>query len=73
MTSTILQGSSGQLSNPFNTEYDRGSGIIDMRHVFSTNYIYDLPFFLHSKSALARTLLGGWQISGITEANSDTL
>ena len=68
--STNQQGSGGLLSNPFNTYYDHGSGIIDQRHVFSANYIYDLPFFLHSQSALTRSLLGGWQISGITAANS---
>jgi hypothetical protein len=68
--STNQQGSGSELSNPFNTYYDHGSGTIDQRHVFSANYIYDLPFFLHSQSALTRSLLGGWQISGITAANS---
>jgi hypothetical protein len=68
--STNQQGSGSELSNPFNTNYDRGSGTIDQRHVFSANYIYDLPFFLHSQSAIARSVLGGWQISGITAANS---
>ena len=70
LSSTGLQGAGVTISNPFNTEYDRGSGTIDQRHVFSANYIYDVPFFLHSQSTLARTLLGGWQISGITEAHS---
>ena len=39
-------------------------------HVFSANYIYNLPFFLNSQNAFTRTLLGGWQISGITIAQS---
>jgi hypothetical protein len=68
--STNQQGSGSELSNPFNTNYDRGSGTIDQRNVFSANYIYDLPFFLHSQSALMRNVVGGWQISGITSANS---
>jgi Carboxypeptidase regulatory-like domain len=68
--STNQQGSGSTLSNPFNANYDRGSGTIDQRHVFSANYIYNLPFFLHSQSAVARNVLGGWQISGITAANS---
>jgi hypothetical protein len=67
-----LNGSGGQLSDPFNQEYDRGSGLFDRRHIFNANYIYNFPFFLHSSSALERTLLGGWQISGITVAESGT-
>jgi hypothetical protein len=70
LTSTNQQGSGGQISDPFNIEYDRGSGTIDRRNVFSANYIYNFPFFLHSESALTRTLLGGWQFSGITTAQS---
>jgi len=70
LTSTNLQGGNGTLSDPFNTNYDHGSGTIDQRHVFSANYIYDLPFFMHSQSAVKRNVLGGWQISGITSANS---
>lgn len=60
------------LSNPFNTRYDRGSGSFDRRHIFSTNYIYDLPFFKTSDNFAEREFLSGWQISGITIANSGT-
>jgi hypothetical protein len=70
LSSTQLQGSGATISDPFNANYDHGSGTIDQRHVFSANYIYDLPFFAHSQNALSRTLLGGWQISGVTAANS---
>jgi hypothetical protein len=70
LTSTNQQGSGGQISNPFNIEYDRGSGTIDRRNVFGANYIYNFPWFLHSSNALARTTLGGWQISGITTAEA---
>jgi Carboxypeptidase regulatory-like domain len=70
LTSTNQQNSGGQVSNPFDIEYDRGSGTIDRRNVFTANYIYNLPFFLHSQSALTRSLLGGWQFSGITVAQS---
>jgi hypothetical protein len=70
LSSTTLAGSGATISNPFNPNYDRGSGTIDQRHVFSANYIYDLPFFLHSQSSVMRNVLGGWQLSGITAANS---
>jgi hypothetical protein len=58
------------VSNPFNLAYDRGSGTFDQRHIFNVNYIYTSPFFEHSSSLLARTVLGGWEFSGITVAHS---
>jgi hypothetical protein len=57
-------------SNPYNLRYDRGSGAYDRRNIFNANYVYDLPFFLKSGSLLERETLGGWQISGITVAES---
>ena len=68
--STNQQGSGSRFPTHSTSNYDRGSGTIDQRHVFSANYIYDLPFFLHSQSASGAHVLGGWQISGITAANS---
>jgi hypothetical protein len=70
LTSTTLQGSGGLISDPFNLNYDRGSGTIDRRNVFNANYIYNLPFFLHASNGFERSALGGWQISGITVAQS---
>jgi hypothetical protein len=69
LTSTNQQGSGGSISNPFNTVYDRGSGVIDRRHVFNANYIYNFPGFENS-GAFARLVLGGWQFSGVTTAQS---
>ena len=57
-------------SNPYNLRYDRGSGAFDRRNIFNANYVYVLPFFLHSGSLLERQTLGGWQISGVTVAES---
>ncbi len=37
----------------------------DRTHVFTANYVYELPFFRESKG-LGKAVLGGWQISGIT-------
>jgi Carboxypeptidase regulatory-like domain len=58
------------VSNPFNPAYDRGSGSLDRRHIFNANYYYTLPFFLHSSNIAKRTILGGWEFSGITVAQS---
>jgi len=43
-----------------------GPSEFDARHILVFNYLYDLPFFKdHSK--LTGKLLGGWQISGVTQ------
>ena len=57
-------------SDPYNLRYDRGSGAFDRRHIFSANYVYDLPFFLHSGNFAERLVAGGWQVSGVTIAES---
>ena len=67
----LANGDLTRLSNPFNPRYDRGSGGLDRRNIFSTNYIYSLPFFKNG-NLLERQALSGWQISGITIANSGT-
>jgi hypothetical protein len=43
-----------------------GQSGLDVRHVFSANYLYELPFFKDGHG-FAHTALGGWQISGITQ------
>ncbi len=60
----------GDLSDPYNIRYDRGSGTYDRRNIFTANYIYNVPFFAHSGSVLERSLLGGWTISGVTTSES---
>jgi len=68
----IVSGDLGGVSNPFNFEYDRGSGSLDRRNNFNASYIYQLPFFKRSSNLLARTALGGWEVSGVTFAESGT-
>jgi hypothetical protein len=60
------------VSNPFNIAYDKASGGLDRRHIFNANYIYTSPFFKNSSNTALRTVLGGWQFSGITVAESGT-
>jgi hypothetical protein len=43
-----------------------GPSEFDARHILVFNYLYDLPFF-KDRSKLTGKLLGGWQISGITQ------
>ena len=53
----------GTISNPFNPEYDRGSGALDRRHILNANYIYQLPR-LSGSNALVRSTVGGWELAG---------
>lgn len=57
-------------SNPFNLAYDKGSGAFDRRHIFNANYVYAIPFFAHTSSRVVHGVLGGWEFSGITIAQS---
>lgn len=60
------------MSDPFNPRYDRGSGALDRRHILNLTYIYAFPFFAHSHSVAEREVLGGWEFSGITTAETGT-
>jgi hypothetical protein len=60
----------GSVSNPYNIAYDRGSGALDRRQIFNVNYIYQSPFFAKSGNMFERVALGGWELSGVTFAQS---
>jgi hypothetical protein len=55
----------GSFVDSFNPSSNRASSSFDQRHIFSFSYVWDLPFF--KSPGLTRTLLGGWQYSGITQ------
>jgi hypothetical protein len=63
-----IDDSSDRSDNAFVNAYDiaanRASSNFDLRHNLSLSYVYGLPFF--KGSGLEHTLLGGWQVSGIT-------
>ena len=64
-------GDLGMISNPYlGWKYDFGPSPYDIRNNFFANFVYDLPFLRHSDNKLAKTLLGGWEISGIVIAKS---
>lgn len=50
--------------NTYNIRDDRGRAPLDRTHVFSANYIYELPFFSEQRGLVGK-VLGGWQASGI--------
>jgi hypothetical protein len=54
--------------DPTNPGISRASSNFDIRHAFVLSYVYALPFF--KAPGMTHTLLGGWQVSGITTALS---
>jgi hypothetical protein len=59
------------VSNPYlGWKYDSGPGGYDRTHNGAVNFIYDLPFLQRSPNRLLKTMLGGWEISGIVTMTS---
>jgi hypothetical protein len=48
-----------------------GQSDFDVRHIFIANYVYELPIFRGQKGLAGKTL-GGWQLSGIVQAQTGT-
>ncbi len=49
---------------------DYGPANWDYPHRFVASYIYDVPFFRTSSNAFLRSVVGGWQVGGITTYQS---
>jgi hypothetical protein len=54
--------------NAYNIAANRASSNFDQRHSLSISYVYGLPLF--KGSGFTHTLLGSWQVSGITVAQT---
>jgi hypothetical protein len=69
-----IDNSSDRAADVFVNAYDpannRASSNFDQRHSLSISYVYSLPFF--RGSGFAHNALGGWQVSGITVAQTGT-
>jgi hypothetical protein len=69
-----LDDSSDRYDNNFVDAYNigltRATSNFDQRQILNVGYVYDLPFF--ANRGLAHTLLGGWEISGITTFQTGT-
>jgi hypothetical protein len=59
------------ITNPYaGYKYDTGPSIFDRTHVAFINFVYDLPILKNSSSKAAKSILGGWQMSGIVSMSS---
>jgi hypothetical protein len=64
-------GDLGTVSNPYaGWKYDVGLSGYDRTNVAVVDFIYDIPLFRHSESRLLKSVVGGWQISGIVTLES---
>ena len=69
----INQNDLNSVTDPYNLKYDRGSDAgYDRRHIFNASYVYNLPFYRNRGNLFQREVIGGWTISGITQAQSGT-
>jgi uncharacterized protein YfiM (DUF2279 family) len=70
-------GSSGNgwdldaVTNPYQTwRYDVGPSVLDRTNVAFVNLVYSIPFLRDSSNRLLKTVVGGWQLSGIISMES---
>ena len=50
--------------NTYDTKAERARAALDRRHVFTTNFVYELPFFNKQENLIGK-ILGGFQTAGI--------
>jgi hypothetical protein len=61
----------GSVIDPYNWKGSYGNSNWDIRHRLVASYFYELPFFKTS-TLWRRSILGGWQINGVTTIQSGT-
>ncbi len=64
-------GDLGTVSNPYvGWRYDYGNSTFDRTNIFFVNFVYEIPWLRSSPNRFMKTVVGGWQISGIVSASS---
>src|SRR5262249_41739834 len=56
--------------NPLDVEAEYADARTDRRHIFTANYVYNIPFMKDSPSPAARALFAGCKIAGIRTVTS---
>ena len=69
-SSTYANGSESFYPNPFCLPCNIGPSDYDLRNVFRASWVYTLPTPFGSHGVLAKQVLGGWEISGLTSLQS---
>jgi Carboxypeptidase regulatory-like domain/TonB-dependent Receptor Plug Domain/TonB dependent receptor len=60
----------GLTSNPFNLNFDHGLSDFDRTHVFNSSAVWELPFWKNSEHWALRSMIAGWQLSGLLQLQS---
>ncbi|MCC6539035.1 MAG: carboxypeptidase regulatory-like domain-containing protein, partial [Bryobacterales bacterium] len=70
--SAILTGPAAnfQAADSFNKRLEKDASTGNVPHIFSSGFVYELPFGHGHGRSRARTLAAGWQIAGIVRAQS---
>lgn len=59
------------VTNPYQSwKYDVGPSVLDRTHVAFLNFVYDIPLLRNSSSHALKSMVGGWQFSGIISLES---
>jgi hypothetical protein len=66
---TDASGFGDNPEDPFNRAFNYGPASFDRRHIFVATYTYSIPF-LRDRRDVVGLALGGWEVSGITRAQS---
>ncbi|MCL4793994.1 MAG: carboxypeptidase regulatory-like domain-containing protein [Bryobacteraceae bacterium] len=73
--SKAMDGGSGPREgfvDVFNQGINWGKSSFDTRHVAVVNFVWEMPWFRDANSAFTRSVLGGWQLSGVTQMQTGT-
>jgi len=64
-------GDLGGISNPYaGWAYDNGLSGYNRTHVGVVDFIYDIPFLRHNDNHFIKTVVAGWEVSGIVTIES---
>jgi Carboxypeptidase regulatory-like domain len=58
-------GDNSNTDNPYSYAYDNGPSYVDATHIGVVSFVYDLPIFRNSTNRFQKSVLGGWELSGI--------
>jgi hypothetical protein len=64
--------SGGRIVNTYDIWSDYGPAAWDIPHRFVLSYMWEIPFLRESPNKILRSLLGGWQVSGVSTIQSGT-
>lgn len=56
--------------NPLNYAPEYAEARTSRPHIFTSSYVYEIPFFSKDSNPWKRGILGGWQFAGITDISS---